>query len=206
MDDEYCQKTVITGLGGVGKTQIALEAVYRIRKMDPECSIFWVPAVDSTSCEQAYRDIGKKLQVIGVEKDDADVKSLVKAALSQDGIGRWLMVVDSADDVELMFGEKGAEESESGPSLARYLPFCPKGSFLFTTRNSRIAVDLSGNNLINVGLMDTWEANELLGTSLTQKQKMVDVQSTTRLLHLFDQPAPCHQASISVYEPESDID
>src|SRR5215472_6794436 len=106
LNEDNCQRTAITGLGGVGKTQIALEAVYRIHGKGPDCSIFWVPAVDSTSFEQAYREIGRKLKVDGIEEDQADVKLLVKAALSKEEAGRWLLVVDNADDIELLYGKK----------------------------------------------------------------------------------------------------
>lgn len=40
---DNCQRTVVEGLGGVGKTQIALEVVYRIRDEYPDCHIFCVP-------------------------------------------------------------------------------------------------------------------------------------------------------------------
>jgi hypothetical protein len=49
-----CQRTVLDGLGGVGKTQIALEAAFRLRDQDQYCSVFWVPAVDVTTFETAY--------------------------------------------------------------------------------------------------------------------------------------------------------
>ncbi|KAL4971323.1 nucleoside phosphorylase domain-containing protein [Aspergillus desertorum] len=37
------RRVTITGLGGVGKTQVALEVAYRIRDRDKECSVLWVP-------------------------------------------------------------------------------------------------------------------------------------------------------------------
>ncbi|PVH68527.1 hypothetical protein DL98DRAFT_542347 [Cadophora sp. DSE1049] len=201
MDKEYCQKTAIVGLGGVGKTQIALEVVYRIHKTDPECSIFWVPAVDSTSFEQAYRNIGRKLQIDGIEEDNADVKSLVKAALSHRA-GRWLLVVDNADDLELLYGITAANDSVIGPSLARYLPFSEKGSILFTTRNEIAAKNLAGKNLISVGSMDPDEARKLLETKLDSRL-MGDSETTTRLLDLLTNlPLAIMQASAYMYETE----
>jgi hypothetical protein len=147
-DKDYCQRTALVGLGGVGKTHIALEAVYRIRQMkNSECSIFWVSAVDATSFERAYLDIGRRLKVKGIEEDRADIKTLVKAALTQDSIGRWLFVVDNTDDMKLLYGTNptGDPDSSSGSGLARFLPSSCKGSILFTTRNRKVALRLTGN-------------------------------------------------------------
>src|SRR2546421_12004189 len=36
-----CERVAITGLGGVGKTQIALEFVHQLRESQPDCSVFW---------------------------------------------------------------------------------------------------------------------------------------------------------------------
>jgi hypothetical protein len=119
----HCQRTVIEGLGGVGKTQMALEALYRVRDQGPQCSVFWVPAGDLTSLENAYHEIGQKLQVPGIEEDGADVKSLVKKAMSRERCSRWLLTVDNADDVRLLFGKA---------ALCDYLPFNPQSSVSFS--------------------------------------------------------------------------
>jgi hypothetical protein len=118
-DEDYCQRTALVGLGGVGKTQIALEAVYRIRKMNLECSIFWVSAVDPTSFEKAYLDIGRRLKVEGIGEDRADITTLVKAALAQDRIGRWLLVVDNTDDMKLLYGTNPTGDADFYPPVAR---------------------------------------------------------------------------------------
>ncbi|SPO02000.1 uncharacterized protein DNG_04673 [Cephalotrichum gorgonifer] len=133
VDVRYCQRTVIEGLGGIGKTQIALEAAHRILDKRPNCSVFWVPATDGTNFENAYHDIGRELKIKGIDDDDADIKALVKAALSHQDSGAWLMIVDNADDKELLL-------DHTGLYLAQYLPSSKSGSILFTTRHHKVAV------------------------------------------------------------------
>ncbi|KAK3934880.1 hypothetical protein QBC46DRAFT_272934, partial [Diplogelasinospora grovesii] len=53
----------LVGLGGVGKTQVALELAYWARENHPEHSIFWVPALSGATFEQAYAEIAKKLAI-----------------------------------------------------------------------------------------------------------------------------------------------
>ncbi|KAF6783350.1 hypothetical protein CMUS01_16678, partial [Colletotrichum musicola] len=95
--DTY-QRTAVVGLRGIGKTQVAIEAAYRVRDAHPDCSVFWVPAVSAVMFENAYREIGRALGIRDIEADHADVKSLVKAALERDDVGSWLLIVDNADD------------------------------------------------------------------------------------------------------------
>ncbi|RYO95239.1 hypothetical protein DL764_007724 [Monosporascus ibericus] len=182
-----CQRTAVEGLGGVGKTQVALEAAYRIRDEHPACSVFWVPAVDSISFEKAYREIGKALGVQGLDDDKADVKSLVKAALSRESVGNWLLVVDNADDLKLLFTD---------PVLTNYLPFSRKGSILFTTRNHEAVVRLDiREHIITLKEMSDTEATKLLQTGLKENQTS-DTESTARLVEfLANLPLAVKQAS-----------
>ncbi|KAK0724150.1 hypothetical protein B0H67DRAFT_640719 [Lasiosphaeris hirsuta] len=131
--EDDCQRTVVDGLGGVGKTQIALEAAFRVRDAHPDCSVFWVPAIDAETFENEYRAIGRLLKAPGIDEGAADVKTLVETALSSDSTGSWLLIVDNANDTGLLFGDT---------ALADYLPFSRKGSILFTTRNHEVAVEL----------------------------------------------------------------
>ena len=124
-EEDNCQRAAVFGLGGVGKTQVTLESAYHLHK---HCSVFWVPAVDAISFEKAYREIGKRLKVNGID-DGKDVKLLFKNFLSQESSGSWLLVIDNADDPELLFGTA---------ALSDYLPFSLKGSILFTTQNQTV--------------------------------------------------------------------
>ncbi|PTB62779.1 purine and uridine phosphorylase [Trichoderma citrinoviride] len=183
-----CQRTALEGLGGVGKTQLAIEASYLIRNEHPDCSVFWVPALDAASFESAYRDIGKHLKVKNIDDNGADVKQLVKAALSEESSGSWLLVVDNADDVTLLFGAAG---------LSAHMPFSRRGSILFTTRNHEAAVrlDIPSRNIIHVVEMGQDEALSLLQHGLTESQTS-NTEATKRLLDLLaNLPLAIRQAS-----------
>ncbi|KAI1382616.1 uncharacterized protein F4822DRAFT_100890 [Hypoxylon trugodes] len=182
-----CQRTALEGLGGIGKTQIALEAAYRVRHKHPDCSVFWVPAVDATSFENAYRDIGRQLGVKGIEDDKADVKMLVRVALSHESAGSWLLVIDNADDLKLF----------ADATLSDYLPFNRNGSILFTTRNHEAAVrlDIPQQDIMNVTKMNNDEATNLLRAGLKEDQ-IRDAESITHLLgFLANLPLAIKQAS-----------
>ncbi|KJZ71092.1 hypothetical protein HIM_09511 [Hirsutella minnesotensis 3608] len=196
-DEKYCQRTAVFGLGGVGKTQIALEAAFRIHDADHACSVFWVPAVDAISFELAYREIGRKLQIDGIEDDDADVKSLVKAALSGNRIGRWLLVVDHADDLHIL--SEPPQSSIGGSSLAQYLPFGCEGSVLLTTRNYKVAVSLAEKtNIVAVKPMEAKDAHQLLESNLNVA---LTAGSATQLLELLSNlPLAIKQASAYMNE------
>ncbi|KAI4599602.1 hypothetical protein KJ359_001699 [Pestalotiopsis sp. 9143b] len=181
-----CQRTVLKGLGGVGKTQIALEAAYRVRERDPNCSVFWVPAITMATFENAYRGIGEALGTPGIEDDKADVKSLVKTALEKFP-SHWLLIIDNVDDIGLLDGE----------GLRKYIPYSRNGSILFTTRNNEVAVELgaSPKNIYAIGGMNKAEALELLQSRLQERQYR-DSQATGKLLlHLVYLPLAIKQAS-----------
>ncbi|KAL6904431.1 hypothetical protein GGI43DRAFT_320078 [Trichoderma evansii] len=183
-----CQRTAVEGLGGIGKTQIALEVAFRLHDADPDCSIFWVPAVEATGFENAYREIGQSLGVAGIDKDSADVKTLVKAALSRKDAGEWLLIVDNADDADLVCGPTG---------LLSSLPFSRMGSILFTTRNHQAAVelDIPETDIVSIPEMSQTEATKLLQRSLKESQIQDTANLTSLLNFLAYLPLAIKQAS-----------
>src|ERR1700761_241675 len=140
-------KVAIYGLGGMGKTQLAIEQVYRtIEKFN--CPVFWIPATDSESLYQGYLTVAHKLDIPGCDENDADVKGLVQNHLSHDIIGQWLLVFDNADDIEMWTSSSISTQESDGlyqrsKRLIDYLPKSKQGSILFTTRDRSIAVKLA---------------------------------------------------------------
>lgn len=99
MKQDGPSKVAICRLGGVGKTQIALELAYCMRNRDTECSVFWISCTSYEAVEQAYMSIVLKLGM--TDTKPAEVKEQVKAYLSQESGAKWLLLFDNADDMEM---------------------------------------------------------------------------------------------------------
>ncbi|KZM27862.1 uncharacterized protein EKO05_0010026 [Ascochyta rabiei] len=181
---EGCRRLAVYGLGGCGKTALVLETAYRTREQHPTRAVFWVPAVSQASFEQAYREIGTLLRIPGIADARADVKQLVKARLSDEGSGQWLMVVDNADDVSVLF--EPLDRESSADRLIDCLPYSRKGSIVFTTRTAKAAVDLAESRVIELGELDVSEATELLRIRLFQKHhcQLEDEEAVYKLLNM----------------------
>lgn len=199
---ESCQRVAMVGLGGVGKTQIVLEFAYRKRRTTPDCSIVWIPATEPSAFEQAYRRVGTDLKIPGIAADGADVKYLVKESLSKHTAGPWLLIVDNADDSEMLFERKYGENAKY--ALIDYLPFSPNGSIIFTTRNRKAAIKQAANNIIHVGMMENDVAREALSKSLLQPEILDDMATTDQLLDLLDR-LPMAIIQAAAYMNENDV-
>lgn len=159
--------------------------------MDPECSVFWIPAVTLATFENSCLDIGRALKLPGVDNDKSDIKTLIKSALSREDMGSWLLVVDNADNANLVAGES------DGPSLGDYMPSSPKGSILFTTRNHAVPTRLGirKNEIMHLSEMTEEEARNMLQNDLDETQ-LLHNESTKALLELLTYlPLAIKQAS-----------
>src|SRR6266516_3338797 len=168
-----CQRVAVLGLGGVGKSRIALELAHRTKAQRPKYSVFWVQATDCLTFEKDVYEIGNKLEIQGIEDEKADVKNLVKQRLSHESAGQWLMILDSADD-EAIWGTKSI--------LADYLPNSPEGSVLVTTRNRRVATNLAGKESIEPQEMKEGEALDTFRDLLAKPDILTDLDATFTLL------------------------
>ncbi|KAL4862739.1 hypothetical protein BDV12DRAFT_39188 [Aspergillus spectabilis] len=168
-------KVAICGLGGVGKTQIALELAYRVRERDPICSVFWIPCTSYASVEQAYLGIA---QAIGIQEiKPADAKERVKAHLSQASSQKWLLIFDNADDMEMWVGG-----SAVAPALVNFLPQSAQGHILFTTRNRKLAVRLASPFVVNVSEPDAETGIKILEKALLRNDLLENSNEIIALL------------------------
>ncbi|KAE8418203.1 hypothetical protein BDV36DRAFT_295425 [Aspergillus pseudocaelatus] len=129
-------KIAISGLGGVGKTHVALELAYRVRERDPECSVFWIPCTSPEIIEQTYMNI---IQMLGMQDvKSAEAKEQVKDYLSHKSALKWLLIFDNADDMDMW-----TKSSNRAPALKDLMPRTEQGRIIFTTRNRQLAVKLA---------------------------------------------------------------
>ncbi|GLA16885.1 hypothetical protein AnigIFM62618_003989 [Aspergillus niger] len=168
-------KIAICGLGGVGKTQIALELAYRLRNRDPKCSICWITCTSYESMEQAYMNIASKLKMTDIKP--AEVKEKVKAYLSQESAGKWLVIFDNTDDMG-MWSAKDTTEIV----LTDFLPESEQGHILFTTRSRKVAVKLASSHVITVTEPNTEISIQILKNSLVEKTLLNDRITALSLL------------------------
>lgn len=168
------QKLAITGLGGVGKTQVALELAYRMQDRDPECSIFWIPCTSHQAVEQACMVIAEMIGLPDVKP--AETKERIKAYFSQKD-RKWLLIFDNADDMDMWM-----ESSKNGPPLKDFLPDNSQSHIVFTTRNRKLAVKLASSDVIHVRALDEKTGMEFLKNSLIEKNLLDDSHAVLALL------------------------
>ena len=170
----------LAGLGGIGKSQIAIEYGYQFKESNPDAHVFWVYAGNQARFEQGYQNIARKLAIDGWDDDQVDTLELVCEWLSdQEQSGKYLLVLDNADDASLFFrmradGREFSNEREfSAPTnklLARYLPNAATGNVLITTRDKRVGERLSSREkAIEVSFMSPADCVELLRSKVMEE-------------------------------------
>ena len=173
--NKECQRVAIVGLGGIGKTQVALEFAYTVKASWSEYSIFWIPALSMESMEQACVDIAR-IRAIPPAADNEDIKELVMQYLNDETAGQWLLIVDNADDTELLFGTGHSK------GIADLLPQGENGLIIFTTRHQEVALSLADSDVIELEEMDRQEAVSFLEKSLVRKHLLGNDAATIELL------------------------
>ncbi|KAH6869395.1 hypothetical protein B0T10DRAFT_568921 [Thelonectria olida] len=167
---EPAGRVALVGLGGVGKSQLAIEFAHQLKDHnvagEDQMWVFWVHAGTATRIEEGFKAIADATKIPGRNQPNADIMQLVYCLLSNETWGRWCMILDSADEHGVLFGVNG--NNHDGRSLATYLPQSRNGSILLTTRNRDLAHRLTGDHqaMIEVGPMMEIDALKLLENKL----------------------------------------
>lgn len=89
---------VLTGLGGVGKSHVAVEAAYRAREFAP--LIWWIRATDNLLAEADLRALATELQIADEATPTPDaVRGAIAWLEASEG---WFLVFDGADSADVI--------------------------------------------------------------------------------------------------------
>ncbi|KAJ6035878.1 hypothetical protein N7540_000157 [Penicillium herquei] len=181
-------RIALVGLGGVGKSQLAIEYSYQIRSESPATWVFWIHASNHARFEQSFRDIAHQVKIPGRRELKANIFELVENWLRDEKKGKWLCILDNADDPELLSSPwtvaniAYVKESTNAPMkpLLEYIPRSQSGSVIITSRSREVALKtVKYNDLIEIRPMEQFEALALLQNRLGQPEEN---QETRRLV------------------------
>lgn len=142
----YNHRVAVYGMGGVGKTQLAIEYVYRSR--GNYHSIFWISSADQAALLSGFQDIARMTgclpDLAGSNLTPSEVAKAVLSWLQQrEG---WLLIMDNMDDIDV---------------AVDYLPKMTQGGHtLVTTRNpNHLSIPAEG---LEIPVLDKEGAIKLL--------------------------------------------
>ncbi|KAJ5565503.1 hypothetical protein N7513_001745 [Penicillium frequentans] len=194
------------GIGGVGKSQLAIEYSYQVRVKSPETWVLWIHASNAARFEQSFQQIVRILKI--PETRDANTFERVEAWLRDESNGKWLVILDNLDDIEVLHHDctvRGVSQHGAGPikPLVHYVPQVSHGSIIITSRN-RGAVNsiVHLRNIISIDPMDRSESLELLRRNLPDTS-VADDQCAQLVEQLEFMPLPIIHAAafISNHSP-----
>ncbi|KAF2467718.1 uncharacterized protein BDR25DRAFT_233833, partial [Lindgomyces ingoldianus] len=151
-------RIALVGLGGVGKSQLAIEHCYQTADEYPETWVFWVHASNPARLEQGFRDIANRVKLAGRKDPQADVFKLVHDWLRDKSKARWLLVLDNADDAAVL------------SLVSRSLPPSRHGAVIVTSRTERATSCLvEDGDVILIKPMQKADAHALMNRKLGGK-------------------------------------
>jgi tetratricopeptide (TPR) repeat protein len=165
------------GLGGVGKSQLAIEYTYRVQETSHR-SVFWVHSGTQARFKEGFQRIAGLVKMKGWDNPKIDTLQLVYNWLCDKGNGQWVMVIDNADDETVFF-------DQSTKVLSDYIPQSDNGKILITSRNRDLAYRLTGSHR---SITEVKPMNEGDAMSLFEKKLSSDInrENASELLNALD--------------------
>jgi hypothetical protein len=163
-------------LTGNRKTKLAIEYAHQVRQQSAETWVFWIHASNTARCEKSLRDLADRVKIPGRQAHNVNIFQLVGNWLQDAGIGKWVLVLDNVDDDELfrtpltagIEDQINIQTNISAQPPMRCLLQGSSGTVIITSRNKRVAMDITNhNNLIEVQPLDQAEALDLLQKKLS---------------------------------------
>ena len=142
---------VLQGMGGQGKTQVALEHCYR-KKNNPYSAIFWVDATTQDRFEGSFQFISERIKRRTENLPDVKARVAFVLRMFTSWTVQWLMVFDNYDNPDTF------------PNIEYFIPQSEFGAILITSRHpgSSALVIYHSNHFIELFGLDESDAVALL--------------------------------------------
>lgn len=169
--DELSSRTVVLlGMGGSGKTQLALQFCRRAEEHLRFMAVAWIDASSPASALQSYRAIAKQVpNPPDPDIDENGVMSLVKGSF-QKFQRSWLVVLDNYANPKAF----------SGRSIKEYIPPTGKNGHVLITSRHRDSARLGQENVVSSMTVD--ESVNLLLRRAAQEDEASECAVIARIL------------------------
>jgi hypothetical protein len=137
--------------------------------------VLWIHASSAARFELSVRDVLDRLKAPGRSDPEANVFQLFKTWLCDATKGKWLVVLDNADDDRFLLepptalgsGEGKTQHYDCRERRLDYVPVCDHGSMLITTRSRLAGLRMVVQDcVISVGPMEKEHALALMERKL----------------------------------------
>ena len=186
--NHWNHRVALFGLGGVGKTQLALEYVYTHR--DNYEFVFWISAVSEATILSSFQDIAKRTRCVPntISMPPPEIASGVLAWLNRQE--SWLLVIDNLDNIEV---------------IDNYLPEMSPGKHTLITTRNRHCDDIPAEGL-EVRALEVDDAAHLLLTRAKVEQTQdIKNEAINIVRELGCLPLAIEQAAAFIREASNDI-
>ncbi len=149
----FSQSCVLSGLGGIGKTQVVIEYAYRYA--NDYSAIFWVGSQTHESILSSFISIADVLSL--PERNEQEQKRVVAAVIRWlNSHDQWLLIFDNVEDIGL---------------VKSFLPAARRGFLLFTSRRQAFGIS---SRVLDLGPMTPEEGSQLL----LRRARLLDIPAS----------------------------
>lgn len=164
----------LSGLGGMGKTQVALEIAHRVKEFREEYAVLWLSCQSKDAMLQSARQIINTLSVKW-DPQESPLDSL-EHYLSFDAAGPWFLVADNVDDASIVKGTILDRDPKR---------HWTEGRILVTSRTSIVAsIVADPQNAMELKKMAPEEASSFLKKVVSEKEFLQTKEAELTILSL----------------------
>ncbi|AEO54516.1 hypothetical protein MYCTH_2297165 [Thermothelomyces thermophilus ATCC 42464] len=157
------RSVAICGLGGIGKTQIALEYAHLHKDSYQAC--FWVTCDVRVKITTAFSEMARVLDFddLGTDQNIMNVMDWLKTTAD-----KWLLIFDNAEEPQ---------------SLEGFWPPSSNGSILLTSQDTSWIGQDTINHGINLGSLDADDGVKLLRGIFSRWKRTISREAAERIVH-----------------------